>query len=165
LVELARQSPSAANRQPLKYILVADPDMCDRVFPHLAWAGYLPEWDGPDDGERPTGYVVILLDGDISETVDCDHGIATQSILLGAAERGLGGCIIGSIDRDALSQDLELPPHLQILLVLALGVPAESVELEDLGPEGDIRYYRDEADVHHVPKRGLSELIVGEYEG
>jgi nitroreductase len=165
LVGLAREVPSAANRQPLKYILVADSAMCDRVFPNLAWAGYLADWDGPGEGEQPTGYVVILLDEEISETIDCDHGIATQSILLGAAERGLGGCIIGSIDRDALSQVLELPGHLRILLVLALGVPAEAVELEEVGPGGDIRYYRDDTDVHHVPKRTLSEMIVAEYGG
>ena len=163
LVELARHAPSAANRQPLKYVLVADPAICGNVFPHLAWAGYLTDWDGPAEEERPTGYVVILLDEGISESIDCDHGIASQSILLGATERGLGGCIIGSIDRDALSQVLELPRHLRILLVLALGVPAESVAIEDVGPDGDIRYYRDAADVHHVPKRGLSELIVGKY--
>jgi nitroreductase len=160
LVELARLSPSAANRQPLKFALYTDSDMCARIFPNLAWAGYLRDWDGPAEGERPTGYVVILGDTTISEGIDCDHGIAAQTILLGAVERGLGGCIIGSIDREGLRSILGLPDEYRILLILALGVPAEQVVLEEA--TDSIEYYRDTLGVHHVPKRPLTELIVSE---
>ncbi|MGB9624452.1 MAG: nitroreductase family protein, partial [Phycisphaerae bacterium] len=130
LVELARLSPSAGNLQPLKYFLSADPETNDRIFPHLAWAGYLTDWPGPAEGERPSAYIVILGDTLISPTVNCDHGIAAQSILLGATERGLGGCMIGSVKRDELRQVLSIPARYVILLVVALGRPRETVVLE-----------------------------------
>ena len=126
------------------------------------WAGYLSDWSGPAEGERPAAYIVILGDTELRKTFGCDHGIAAQSIMLGATERGLGGCMIGSIDRDALRQVLDIPERYEILLILALGKPAETVVLEDVGPGGDIKYYRDEEDVHHVPKRTLGELIIHE---
>ena len=163
LVNLARLSASAANLQPLKYIISCDPETNARIFPHTRWAGYLKDWPGPAEGERPTAYIIILGDTEISRSFGCDHGIAAQSIMLGATERGLGGCIIGSIDRDGLRHTLEIPERYEILLVLALGKPKEKVVLEDLGPDGDIRYYRDAAGVHHVPKRPLQELILREF--
>ncbi|MDY6875516.1 MAG: nitroreductase family protein [Chloroflexota bacterium] len=160
LVNLARLSASAANVQPLKYILSCDLETNMRIFPHTRWAGYLKDWPGPTEGERPAAYIVILGDTGIRKSFGCDHGIAAQSIMLGATERGLGGCIIGSIDHDGLRQTLNVPERYEILLVLALGRPKETVVLEDVGPDGDIRYYRDAEDVHHVPKRLLDELIL-----
>jgi nitroreductase len=160
LVDLARLTPSASNRQPLRYILSVDPQTNARIFPRLAWAGYLRDWPGPAEGERPGAYIVILLDTTVSKNAGCDHGITAQTILLGAAERGLGGCMIGSIQREELRADLAIPAHYDILLVLAMGFPKEQVMLEPLGPEGDIKYYRDAAGVHHVPKRGLDDLIL-----
>jgi len=162
-VNLARLSASASNLQPLKYILSNDPETNSRIFPTLAWAGYLKDWDGPAKGERPTAYVIILGDTEIRKTFGCDHGIAAQSIMLGMTEHGFGGCMIGSIKRDELRKVLDIPEQYEILLVLALGKPKEKVVLEDVGPDGDIRYYRDEQDVHHVPKRPLSELILAEH--
>jgi len=163
LVNLARLSASGSNLQPLKYILSCDLKTNARIFPHTRWAGYLKDWGGPQEGERPAAYVVILGDTEIRKSFGCDHGIAAQSIMLGAAERGLGGCIIGSIDRDGLQQALDIPERYEILLVLALGKPEETVVLEEVGPDGDVRYYRDDEDVHHVPKRSLDELVLREY--
>jgi nitroreductase len=160
LVDLARHSASAANMQPLKYILACEPSKNELIFPHLAWAAYLTGWPGPAEGERPSAYIVILGDTSISRNFYCDHGIAAQSILLGATERGLGGCMIGAINRDRLRKALKIPDHLEILLVLALGTPAEKVLLEPLGPDGTIKYWRDAADVHHVPKRALDDMII-----
>lgn len=160
LIGLARCTPSAANRQPLKYILSADRKTNDRIFPCLTWAAYLKDWDGPAPGERPTAYIVILIDEGIAKDWWCDDGIAAQTILLGAVEKGLGGCMIGSINKERLRQELDTPVHLKIRLVVALGKPAEQVKLEDLAPGEDIRYWRDAKDVHHVPKRMLAELIV-----
>jgi len=162
LIGLARCTPSAANRQPLKYILSADQQTNDRIFPCLTWAAYLKDWEGPAAGERPSAYIVILIDEAIAQDWWCDDGIAAQTILLGAVEKGLGGCMIGSIDKERLRQGLHIPKHLKIRLVVALGKPAERVKLEDLVPGGDIRYWRDEKDVHHVPKRMLAELILAE---
>jgi len=161
LVDLARLSASAANKQPLKYILSCDPQKNGLIFPHLTWAGYLEDWPGPSEGERPSAYIVILGDTEISQSFGCDHGIAAQSILLGATEKGLGGCIIGSIDREGLRKALGIPPRYEILLVLAIGKPRETVVIETVGPDGDIKYWRDDEGIHHVPKRPLDEIIIG----
>jgi nitroreductase len=160
LVGLARLAASGSNQQPLKYMLSADAVRNARIFPHLAWAGHLKDWDGPSEGERPAGYVIILGDTDVSKGFGVDHGIAAQNILLGAVERGLGGCMLGAIQRDDLRAALAIPDRYDILLVVALGEPAETSVIEDVGPDGDTRYWRDEDDVHHVPKRRLEELII-----
>lgn len=160
LVNLARLSPSGGNLQPLKYIISNDPVTNGLIFPCTAWAGYLQDWPGPSEGERPSAYIVILGDTSISKHFGCDHGIAAQSMMLGAADKGLGGCMIGSIDREKLRANLNLPERYEILLVLAIGYPNEKVVLEDVGSDGSIKYYRDEAGVHHVPKRTLEELIL-----
>jgi len=160
LVDLARFSASAANTQPLKYVLSCEPQRNTLVFEHLGWAGYLHDWPGPSEGERPAAYIIILADTQISEFTDCDHGIAAQSILLGAAEKGIAGCMIGTVRRKELAKALDIPPHYRILLALALGRPAETVALETVGPDGSIEYWRDADGVHHVPKRPLDELIL-----
>jgi nitroreductase len=160
LVDLARLSASASNLQPLRYVLSADPARNAAIFECLGWAGYLAGWIGPDENERPAAYIIILGDRAIAPRIDCDHGIAAQSILLGAAERGLGGCIIGSIQRERLRRALDIPEALDILLAIALGKPAETVVIEPVGPDGSIRYWRDEDGVHHVPKRALADVIL-----
>jgi nitroreductase len=161
LVNLARMSASAANLQPLKYLLANDPAKNAAIFSCLAWAGYLTDWPGPVEGERPSAYLIILGDTAITKNFGCDHGIAAQSILLGAREKGLGGCMLGSIHKDRLRELLSLPERYDILLVIALGKPKEEVALEEVGPEGSIKYWRDEQGVHHVPKRRLEEIILG----
>lgn len=160
LVELARFSASGGNLQPLKYILSASPEGNARIFPHLAWAGYLTDWPGPAAGERPTAYIIILGDNEIVKSVGCDHGIAAQSILLGAVEKGLGGCLIGSINRKALRAELNISDRYDIRLAVALGKPKETVVLEETSASGDIKYWRDETGRHHVPKRSSAEIIV-----
>jgi nitroreductase len=160
LVDLTRCCASAANLQPLKYILSWEPDRNALIFRHIAWAAYLKGWQGPPEGERPSAYIIVLGDRTIAKSFGCDHGIAGQTILLGAAEKGLGGCMIGSVRRDDLRQAIGVPRHLSILLVIALGKPKESVVIENLGPSGDIKYWRDSQDVHHVPKRSLDEIVV-----
>jgi nitroreductase len=160
LVDLARLSASGSNRQSLRFYLSNNAQTNAIIFPTLKWAGYLRDWPGPAEGERPSAYIILLNDTEISKTPGCDHGIAAQSIMLGAAERDLGGCMIGSVDRDQLRAALSMDPHYEILLVLALGKPGEKVQIEPVGPDGDIRYWRDEAGVHHVPKRSLDDLII-----
>jgi len=159
LIDLARLSPSGGNLQPLKYIISCDSRKNALVFSHLSWAAYLKDWPGPSEGEKPSAYIIILGDTEIRKTFECDHGIAAQSILLGAAERGLGGCIIGSINREGLRAALRIPSRYEIFLVLALGKPKETVVIETVGSKGDIRYWRDEEGRHHVPKRRLEDII------
>ena len=158
-VELARLVPSAQNLQPLKYILSTSPEKNRLIFPCLAWAGYLKEWPGPAEGERPVAYIVILGDKEITENFGCDHGIAAQTILLAAVAMGLRGCMIGNIQRERLRATLGIPEQYQVLLVVALGYPNETVVIEEV-KGGEIRYWRDEKSVHHVPKRTLTEIIL-----
>jgi len=161
LVDLARLSASGANRQPLKYILSCDPQKNALIFPHLSWAGALKDWPGPSEGERPSAYIIILGDTEISKAFGCDHVIAAQSILLGAREKGLGGCMHGLVKSDELSKALGISPRYDILLVVSLGKPKEKVVLETLKPGEDFTYWRDSDDGHHVPKRRLDDIIIG----
>lgn len=161
LVDLTRFCASGHNLQPLKYILCCDSEKNALIHPHLTWAGYLKDWPGPSDGERPSAYLVVLNDTEIRKEVTVDQGIVAQTILLGAREKGLGGCIIMSIQRKQVRKALNIPERYEILMIIALGKPKEKVVIEPLGPDGDIKYWRDSEGVHHVPKRSLEEIIVG----
>jgi len=159
-IDLARLSASARNAQPLKYILSWTPEKNALVFQTLSWAAYLKGWEGPAEGERPAAYIIMLGDTAIASHYFCDHGIAAQSILLGATEKGFGGCIIGSVNKSLLQTLLHIPAQYEILHVIALGSPAERVVIEPMQPGGDFKYWRDKEQVHHVPKRSLDELIL-----
>lgn len=163
MVECARLAATSANMQPLKFFLSNDPRTNNIIFPQLAWAGYLVDWPGPAENERPTGYVIVLGDKSIKSNFGCDHGIISQTIMLAAVEKGFGGCMIASVKKEALQEALKLPEQFEILLVLALGTPAEEVVIEPLPEDGSIRYWRDDKGVHHVPKRDLKDLIVGSH--
>jgi nitroreductase len=160
LVDLARMSPTGSNLQPLKFFLSWTAETNAKIFPCLGWAASISNWDGPEEGERSTAYIVVLVDTDIWK--DCGHnvGIAAYSIVLGAMENGIGACMLASIARPRLAWEFNIPDRYTIPLVIALGVPGETVVTENIGPDGNVDYYRDADDVHHVPKRTLDELIV-----
>ena len=162
LVDLARLSASARNLQVLRYIISCDPATNAQIFATLAWAGYLPDWPGPVEGERPAAYIVVLGDPSAGPYLAIDSGLAMQNILLGAVEKGLGGCIVGSVQRKKLNEILNVPAPYEIQFVLALGEPVETVVIEEIGPNGDVKYWRDAQAVHHVPKRRLGDVILGE---
>jgi nitroreductase len=159
LVDLARCSATGANRQPLKFMLSVEPGRNALIFKTVGFARQL-SWQGPVEGERPSAYIVILGDTEISQSFGCDHGIAAQSILLGAVEKGLGGVMLGSANKDSLRAALNIPAKYEILLVLAMGKPKETVVLETVGADGKTTYWRDDKGVHHVPKRRLEDIIV-----
>lgn len=160
LVDLARLSPCGANRQTLRFVLSADEKKNAAISKCIFWAGYYKDWDGPEDGEKPSAYIVIVRDISAGGGMPQDEGIAAQSILLGAVEKGMGGCIIANINRKELKKVLAIGDKYEIALVLAIGYPKEKVVLEALGQSGDIKYWRDEKQVHHVPKRSLQDLIL-----
>jgi len=160
LVNLARLSASAANLQPLKYILCCNAEKNEQIFPCLAWAAYLKGWAGPQTGERPSAYIIILGDTEIAKNFGCDHGIASQSILLGAREKGLAGCMIGAVRRKKLRDVLKIKQRFNILLVLAIGKPKEEIMIETVGNDGNVKYWRDNDGIHHVPKRNLEDIIL-----
>jgi nitroreductase len=163
LVDLARNTASAVNRQPLKYVLSCSEDKNAVIFSCLHWAGTLKNWPGPDPGERPAAYIIIMGDKIIAEKVQVDHGIAAQTILLGATEKGLGGCMLGAIDKERLHELLKISERYEILLVVALGKPKEKVVLESMKSTDSFDYWRDKNNSHHVPKRQLNDIIVAEF--
>jgi nitroreductase len=164
LVAIARLSRSAGNAQPLKYLLSANRDQNAVIFSHISWAAQVKDWCEPEEGERPAAYVVILGDKRLKPAFGyVDQGIVAQTILLGAAELGLGGAIIGSIRKHELAQRLALGPQLEILLIIAIGKPKDEVVIEPLGAGGSTAYWRDNQHRHHIPKRTLEDLIVGAY--
>jgi nitroreductase len=160
-IELARFSASGRNMQSLKYIVCTGELTVEKIFPNLAWAGYLPEWGGPKKGEQPVAYVVMIHDKNLAASYFCDDGIAAQSILLGSVEDGFGGCILGSVNKVKVAEIIGLPQNMEILWVIALGKPAEKCILEDV-KGNQIKYWRDGNEVHHVPKRLLDDLILKE---
>lgn len=157
LVKLGHMTPSGANRQPVRFHTENSKEGCARIFETLRWAGYYKEWDGPVEGERPSGYIVLAA----PEGCNCqqDEGIIGQTILLGAVEAGLGGCFIGNINRTELADLINLPEGYTIRLVIALGVPKEQVVIDMIDQNGDIKYYRDENQVHHVPKIKVEDVM------
>lgn len=161
LVDLARMTASTANSQALKFKMVNSPEKNALVYPTLGWAGALPDWDGPVEGERPGAYIVIVEDSALGKNKLTDVGITAQTILLGAVEKGYGGCMLANVQREALSQALGIDAErYTVRLVLALGKPKEEVKVVPVGDSGDVKYYRDENQVHYVPKRSLEEILL-----
>ncbi len=158
LINLARFTATAANLQPLKFMLINNSEENEKVFSCLKWAGYLEDWNGPEEREKPSAYIIILNDIEIYQNAFYDVGLACQSILLGAVEKGFGGCMFGSVNRDSLRELFSIPIQYEIRLVIALGKPKEEVVIDDFRND-DIKYWRDENNVHHVPKRKLEDLI------
>lgn len=160
LIDLARLSASGANKQTLRYYLSNDRETNGKIFPELGWAAYLKDWSGPEVGERPSAYIVIVQDEQQKVMGGPAYGIAAQSILLGAVELGLGGCMIANLQRAGLRAALHIPEGLEIVLVIALGKPKECVVIDEIEADGDIKYWRDENQIHHVPKLKLQDIIM-----
>ncbi len=164
-IEIARICASSQNRQVLKFYIAYDKEMVDRIFPCTGWARELQPIKLPRDGKAPTAYIVICMDTTLTKgggvaTYGYDAGIAAQTMLLAAAEKGLGGIMIRNLKRDQLVEILGLPENLQPMIAVALGKPAEDVRIVDMPEDGKTAYYRDENDVHYVPKRSVEELVI-----
>lgn len=163
LIDLARLGGSARNGQVWQYMVASDPEICGKIFPFLGWAGYLPDWKGPVEGERPSAYILCFLNRNWLKGPESwaqfDLGIATQNLLLGAMEKRIGGCRIAAFNPNLASM-FKVPDHLELSLVIALGKPRETVIIEECKDDDDIRYWRDEKEVHHVPKRSFSSCLL-----
>jgi nitroreductase len=162
LVDLTRISQSPWNQQAIKFLLCNRPEMNAEIFRHLVWASRMPEWSGPAEGERPAAYIIVVADKELGKVFNYDHVVAGTSILLGAVERGLGGCLVAAFSQKKMHAALKLSERYMPLLAIALGVPNETIVLDPLGPDGNTAYWHDEHGVHHVPKRSLDDLILGE---
>ncbi len=162
LVDLARISQSPWNQQAIKFLLCNRPEVNAEIFKHLVWASRMPEWPGPAEGERPAAYIIVVADKELGKVFNYDHVVAGTSILLGAVERGLGGCLVGAFSQKKMQATLKLGERYVPLLAIALGKPNERIVLDEVGPDGNTAYWNDEQGVHHVPKRSLDDLILGE---
>lgn len=167
MVGAVRLTSSGRNIQTLSYRIVSSAEEAARLFPCLAWAGYLKDWDGPEEGERPAAYIVQCLDTHLSEGCLCDDGLQLEALTLAATAQGFGCCILKAFDPKRVAEVLALPERYKPLYVVALGVPVEKVVIDTL-PAGskecadasNIRYWREPDGTHHVPKRPLEEIII-----
>lgn len=163
LVDCARLSPSSVNAQPFKYFLAFEKETVRKIQSLTKWARALPDLELPHKGMCPTGFIVICQDLNIGESLaryQKDVGIVAQTILLAATEKELGGCMIGNFGAEPVKESLELDEHLMPVLIIALGKPNEQIVLKDIETGEDTAYFRDENDVHYVPKRKLSDIII-----
>lgn len=159
LVNAARLAPQGSNIQPIKYIIANDKKTAEELFPTTAWAGAIRPQGDPKEGERPTGYIIVLADTDIKKSgYDTDAGLAMENIALAAVNEGLGVCMLGAINRDRIREILSIPDRFYIHTMIALGYPAESPVEED--EKGSVKYYKDESGVLHVPKRKMENVLV-----
>jgi len=157
-VNAARLAPSAANRQPLEHIIVDDAKLLPEVFSTLQWASYIRPKGEPPEGKRPKAYIVILVNSNVSITSSVyDVGLAMENMILVALEEDVGSCPFAAVDRDKLKKILNIPADYEIPLVLALGYPDESPVEEPF--EGSVKYWKDEKDILHVPKKKLEMVL------
>ena len=162
-VDCARFAPSSVNAQPFRYYLVWEKEEIDRIQPLTGWAKALPQIDLPHPGKCPTAFIIICQDLNLGASIpryQKDVGIVAQTMILAAAEKGLGGCMIGSFNAGAVKEELKLADNLTPVLVVAFGKPAEKIVLTEINEGESIYYYRDENDVHYVPKRKLSDILI-----
>lgn len=161
LVNLARLSGCGMNMQSLRYMLITVKADREKVYPYIKWAAFLKDWGGPKEGQRPSAFILLLKDtGKNSFVVQTDMGIACQSILLGAVEKGLGGCIIGALDKDKLKDAFSIRKDLELQYVIAIGKPDQNVIIDEIELGQDTKYWEDEDGNHHVPKIRLEDIII-----
>lgn len=160
LVECARRAPAAANRQPLEYVIVSESEINARVFECLAWAGYVKPKRNPPADKRPVAYIIVLMNKSIGndKSNSVDAAAAIENVLVAAQSIGIGSCWLGAIDKDKIREICRVPEGVDIDSVVALGYPAETPVMEDCKDES-IKYYLDEDDVLHVPKRTLESIV------
>ena len=158
IIDNVRNTASARNIQPLKYSAITSEQMCEKVFSTIGWAGYLQD-GAPIDGERPVGYIVIFNDKDIASNSMWDQGIVSQTISLSLAEKNIGCCIIASVKRELFKSLIPHDDNLEIALIVAIGYPKEDVVLTEM-KDNEFKYFRDDANVHYVPKRSYNEIYI-----
>jgi nitroreductase len=162
LVNLARLSGCGMNMQSLRYLLITEKEDREKIYPNLKWAGFLKDWDGPEKGRRPSAFILVLKDNEKQNSayVQIDMGIACQSILLGAVEKGLGGCIIAAFNKGDICQEYNIQDNLELWLVIAIGKPDQKVIIDEIDKGADTKYWVDENGNHHVPKIRLEDIII-----
>lgn len=159
IADCARLAPTAANLQPLKFAIITDENIRKAMFPHIKYAGYVPDWN-PEFKETSPAFIAILNDSSIKpgEKAECDCGAAIMSMCLAAEDMGISSCWLGAIDRGKIREILELEEKYDIMYLLALGYKNQSGETFDM--TDSVKYYFDEDNNVHVPKRTLDEVVI-----
>ena len=160
ILTAARLASSAANRQPLSYIVVKDAKKAAQVFEQTRWAGYLPPEIGqPKAGEEPVLFIGVVQNLNINRDCDTDAGLAISNMTLAAWNHGVGSCIIGACNKEKLSELFGLTEEQKLHTVVAFGYPAHTSSIVDAEKDGDIKYYVDEQRDYFVPKRKLEDVV------
>ena len=158
LVNAGRLAPSSANLQPIEHIVIDSSDLVEKVFETLKWAGYISPDGNPPPGEKPVAYIIVLANKKKSPcNCERDAAAAIENMILVAIEEGIGSCWLGSIDINKLTDILELPEHIKIDSVLALGYSNESPQIEEI--KDSVKYWKDETGTLHVPKRKIDDIL------
>ena len=163
LVDHARLCPSSVNGQPFRYYIAWEKEEVDRIQKLTRWARALPQMQLPHPGMCPTAFIIITQDTNIGPNLaryQKDVGIVAQTMLLAATEKGLGGCMIGNFTANQVKEELQLPENLAPMLIIAIGEPGEEIRLVEIEEGESTNYYRDENDVHYVPKRKLEDIVL-----
>lgn len=156
----ARLASSAANKQPLSYIVIQDPQKVAQVFAHTRWAGALPPEVGqPGEGERPVLFIAVIENQDINPVCDTDAGLAISNMTLAAWNRGVGSCMIGACNKPALSELFGLTEKQVLHTVVAFGYPSHRSYIVDMEDPEQFKYYLDEKKDYVVPKRRLEDVV------
>ena len=159
-VDAARIASCGANRQTVRYIIVESADAVAAVQPLVHWAAYLPPEQGaPKPDELPTAFIAILQDDTLPGASDVDVGLALGSLTAAAWAHGVGSCIMGAINRPALTELLALPEGVRLCYMVALGYPTHESHLVSM-QDGDVKYYLDDNRDFCVPKRGMEEVLL-----
>lgn len=159
ILEAARNAASAANKQPLSYVVVKKPDKVSDVFKLTKWAAYLPAEQGqPKSGEEPVLFIGVVENTDINKNCDTDAGLAIANMRLAAWAHGVGSCIIGACDKNKLSEMFELTENQVLHTVIAFGYPSHISSIEDM-KDDNVKYYLDGNGDYVVPKRILSDVV------
>jgi nitroreductase len=158
IVNAGRLAPSAANRQPLEFIVVDEESKKEEIYPCLKWAGYIAPEGNPKPGQEPQAYIVVIVNSEIRDKgFEWDSGAAIENMILAAWEKEIGSCWIISMDKARVQELLGLPESYKVDSVLALGYPAETPVIEDMADS--VKYWKDEKGRLHVPKRKLEDVI------
>ena len=158
-VDAARIASCGANRQTVRYIVVQSADAVASVQPLVHWAAYLPPEQGqPKPDELPTAFIAVLQDDNLPGASDVDVGLALGSLTAAAWAHGVGSCIMGAINKPALTELLGIEEPQKLAFMVAFGYPAHKAHIVPLTAETGVKYYLDENRDYCVPKRSKEEI-------
>ena len=127
--------------------------------PLVKWAAYLPPEQGtPKADEQPTLYAAVVDDTSLPGDHGVDLGIALANLTLAAWDKGVGSCIMGAINKPALTELLHIEEPQKLMYMVAFGYPSHEAHLVPMTEETGVKYYLDENRDYCVPKRSKEKI-------